>query len=77
MTEPLESRLSGSDHTCSAYTQEQCPECGFEDTRDAFEGWTEGKWHVICPQCEADHPNQSDDTDDGCDACQEEEMLNA
>jgi hypothetical protein len=69
-------------HTCSGETLERCPGCGFEDTRDAFEGWVttyQGAGPIIfaaiCPKCEADHPDQSDHDEDGCDACYEEELL--
>lgn len=45
----------------SEYQQERCPNCGFEDTRDAFEGWEEGGDFVVtCPRCGSHHPDQTD-----------------
>lgn len=69
-----------SDHTCSRHP-ETCPACGHEDSRDGFEcfvgtprdaahGTT--RFAVICPQCEADHPDQSNHDARPCDACDEE-----
>jgi hypothetical protein len=67
-----------SAHTCSARTNERCPTCGHEDTRDDFEGWeTRGARNVFfvrCRECEAPHPDQSDHDNPPCDACYEAEL---
>ena len=40
---------------------ETCPACGHVEARGWFEGWkAKGKWQVLCPNCEAPHPDQSD-----------------
>jgi hypothetical protein len=48
----------------SATEPEVCPNCGYMDTRDAFEGWERvgdaTSFRVRCPKCEAMHPDQSD-----------------
>lgn len=68
-----------SAHTCSGRTTERCPACGHEDTRDGFECWIgtadrKGpiRFAVLCPKCEAEHPDQSDHDEGGCDGCTEE-----
>lgn len=67
---PKARRVIDDDHEFQggAAEQERCPSCGFEDTRDAFECLCQrpdgSKHHaVICPNCEADHPDQTDHDD--------------
>lgn len=67
-----------SAHICSE-AAERCPSCGYEGTRDEFEGWEadsprdaahgRSRFVVRCRECEALHPDQSNWDARDCEPC--------
>lgn len=66
-------------HTCSL-APESCPSCGYNGTRDEFEGWearnfaefrqaARSRFTARCPKCEDLHPDQSNWDLVECGAC--------